>query len=334
MAVVEVRDLVKTFPAHRSAGQMLRHPFSQPQTRVLEGVFLSLERGEILGVLGSNGAGKTTLLKIIATVVAPTAGSVRVNGWDVVTQTRRANAEAAYCFTEDRSFYWRLSGRQNLEFFAALDDLHGKVAKRRIDETAERLAIGDYLERPFAQYSSGIRQRFALARALLRAPRVLLLDEPTRSVDPAEAKSIWSLIRDDLVRGGDVSVVLVTHQTQEAVAVCDRVAILEDGKLPLNLPPADLQRATLGLHGLTITLEGFSAGQLPRLKELHGVRDVTYIERNGEQQIEVWCDNGDLALAELVAATTAAGARVRALSEAAPVHEILTRLLKGNGYAG
>jgi ABC-2 type transport system ATP-binding protein len=290
-----------------------------------------VEPGEIVGVLGANGAGKTTLLKIIATLIAPTSGSVVVDGWDVQSEMREAKAAVAYCFTEERSFYWRLTGRQNLEFFAALDDLHGAAALQRIDDLAERLGIGPYLELPFSRFSSGIKQRFALVRAMLASPRVLLLDEPTRSIDPVEARSIWSLIREDLVEDSGVSVILVTHQVVEAVAVCDRISIMEAGRLAVNVPPADLKRAVDGLLGFTLTVEGLPVSHVPRLRTLRGIREVSYSEHNGEQQLEVWCDDDDAALGELVSATTLVGARVRGFDRSAPVNEILQRLARPNG---
>jgi ABC-2 type transport system ATP-binding protein len=324
---IEVRGLTKDFALRRGLRQMVRHPFGAVRKRVLDGVDLRVQAGQVIGVLGANGAGKTTLLKTIATVIRPDAGSIAVHGFDAVSQEREVRDRVAYVYSEERSFYWRLSGRENLEFFAALDNLHGAAAKRLIDEFAGRLAIGDYLDQPFSHYSTGIRQRFALARALLRRPSVLLLDEPTRSVDPAEARRVWALIKDRL--GGDdgLTVMLVTHQPEEAVAVCDRIAILDGGKIKLNLPPEDLRLASRGLHGLTISVEGFLPSELPRLRALHGVRDVSLTVSGEGQQLDVWCDNGDLAVADLIAAATASGARVRSLSESAPVSELIARLI-------
>jgi ABC-2 type transport system ATP-binding protein len=154
------------------------------------------------------------------------------------------------------------------------------------------------------------------------------LDEPTRSIDPEETKRIWSLLRDNLVRQQGMTVVVVTHNVEEAVALCDRIAILENGKLRPNLKPAEIAQAADGLHGLTLTLTGFELSSLPQIKLIRGVKDVSFSEDRGEQQLEVWCDNGDLAIAEVVALTTRTGAQLRSLVQGTPVHEIVSRLIQ------
>jgi ABC-2 type transport system ATP-binding protein len=221
-----------------------------------------------------------------------------------------------------------------LEFFAALYDLRGQEARDRVAGLAERLGVASYLDQPYSFYSAGIRHRMSLVRSLLGEPKVLLLDEPTRSVDPASARGLWSLIRDVFVRQEGMTVLLVTHQAEEAAAVCDRIAIMAQGRLQNELRPGELRVAADGLRGLTITLDGFRSAELPRLRTIEGVREVTLTQIDGEQQLEVWCENGDLALAELIAVTTAGGATVRALNQATPVSAVVARLLhQENGHA-
>jgi ABC-type multidrug transport system ATPase subunit len=131
-----------------------------------------------------------------------------------------------------------------------------------------------------------------------------------------------------------MTVLLVTHQAEEAAAVCDRIAIMAQGRLQNELRPGELRVAADGLRGLTITLDGFRSAELPRLRTIEGVREVTLSQIDGEQQLEVWCENGDLALAELIAVTTAGGATVRALNQATPVSAVVARLLhQENGHA-
>jgi len=328
MPAIEVHGLVMDYPVSRRLAQTLRRPFEAVRKRVLSGLDLTVEEGEIVSVLGPNGAGKTTLLKVLATLVRPTDGSASVCGWDVVAKEKQVRTVVGYAVSEDRSFYWRLTGRQNLEFFAALNDLHGSRARRLTEDLAERLKIVPYLDQPFSFYSTGIRQRFSLARAMLRDARVLLLDEPTRSVDPAETREIWALIRDTLVKTEGMTVLLVTHQPEEAAAVCDRIAVLNNGRITAQVRPAELRRAMSGLHGLTLTLDGFRSTELPRLQRIRGVREITLDQSDGEQRLEVWCDNGDLALSELIAAVTASGASVRGLAQSSPVSEVVTRLMR------
>jgi ABC-2 type transport system ATP-binding protein len=336
MTAVEVIGLVKTYPAHRRMREALRHPFRQPQIKVLDGLSLSLESGEVLGVLGANGAGKTTLLKIIAGVVAPTAGRVLVEGLDLEAGRHTARAKVSYCFAEERSFYWRLTGRENLEFFAALDDLHGAAAKSSINELVDRLRLAEYIDRPFSHYSSGIRQRVALARSLLRSPQVLLLDEPTRSVDPVEARTIWRLLRDEFVLKRGLAIVLVTHQPSEAIAVCDRVARLEGGRLTACTSDRDArgEQGPGRLETLEITLNGLQPRDLLRLQSLRGICDLKYSELGSRQTLEIWSANVDLVLPGLMAALAFSGAEVQSLLRSRHLQAEASQLVRTAVNAG
>ncbi|MGH7167462.1 MAG: ABC transporter ATP-binding protein [Nitrospiraceae bacterium] len=212
------------------------HPLSWPPIRrqspvcVLRDVDLSVGRGEILGLLGTNGAGKTTLLKILATLILPTAGRITIEGVDVIREPHRAIQLVSLVTADERSFYWPLTGRQNLEFFAAFQGLSRDAACGRIEELQEQLGL-EALDRQFGIYSTGMRHRLAIARGLLRRPHVLLLDEPTRSLDPVAANGLRRLIRDTLVAQLGCTVVLATHNLQEAEELCDREVFLHKGRL-------------------------------------------------------------------------------------------------------
>ena len=197
---------------------------------VLRDVDLSVGRGEILGLLGTNGAGKTTLLKILATLILPTAGRITIEGVDVIHEPHRAIQLVSLVTADERSFYWPLTGRQNLEFFATFQGLGRDAARRRIEELQEQLGL-EALDRQFGIYSTGMRHRLAIARGLIRRPHVLLLDEPTRSLDPVAANGLRRLIRDTLVAQLGCTVVLATHNLQEAEELCDREVFLHKGRL-------------------------------------------------------------------------------------------------------
>ncbi len=196
----------------------------------LRDVQLNLDRGKILGLLGTNGAGKTTLLKILSTLILPTSGRVLVHGYDVVNDQEKVKKLIGLSTSEERSFYWRLTGNQNLEFFAAFQGLNPSAAKIRIQQLQEQLQL-KALDRPFGTYSTGMRHRLGIARALLQQPQILLLDEPTRSLDPSTAEDVRCLVRNNIVGEMGCTVILTSHNLQEVEELCDHIAILHKGQL-------------------------------------------------------------------------------------------------------
>lgn len=173
--------------------------------------------GELVGLAGENGAGKTTLLKIVAGVVTPDAGDVQVAG------------SIGFATGEDRSLYFRLTGRQNLEFFGALHGLSAREVAGRVTELGEPLELAPLLERRVAELSSGMRARLGLARALLHRPDLLLLDEPCKSLDARHAEAVHALLREQAARGG--AVLFVSHDRAELADLAARAFVLAGGAL-------------------------------------------------------------------------------------------------------
>lgn len=293
---------------------------------VLRGVSFQVAAGETLGLLGANGAGKTTILKTIAGLLAPTAGSVRVGGWDTTARSRQARTLTGYVLADERSFYWRLNAVENLEFFAALSGLHGGVARRRIRTLLDRLDLASAASRDVAEYSTGMRQRLAIARALLPRPRVLLMDEPARSIDGAHAAEVWRLVREEMA-AVDGCAVLVTHQIDEALAFCERIAVLDSGRLAFDTTAAGLAEVAAGLSGFTVAVRGLTEAHLAALRrrpDIHDARVASQVA--GEQVVEVWTDHTDRALVPVISELTEGGATVTALQRGTPLHGVLTRL--------
>src|SRR5918992_1253507 len=181
------------------------------QVEVLRDVNLQISPGEIFGILGPNGAGKTTLLKILGTLVLPTAGQALVMGLDVVEEPELVKEALTYAVSEERSLDWRLTGRQNLHYFAALSNIPGREAKQRIAGLLDLLDLGGAADRRVMYYSTGMRQKLILARTLLADPEVLLLDEPARSIDPLMASALWQFVRAQLVDRQGKTVIMATH---------------------------------------------------------------------------------------------------------------------------
>ena len=208
--------------------------------RALSDVTLQAQTSQVFGLLGPNGAGKTTLLKVLATLVLPSEGRAIVNGADVVKDSHEVRRMVGLTTGDERGFYWRLTGRENLEFFAGLRGLRPSVARRRIDTALELVGLSTAARDVVARYSTGMRQRLALGRALLGQPPLLMLDEPTRSLDPEATDQVRALLR-SLARDGR-TVLIATHVLAEAAAVCDRVAIVAGGRIrSIVSVPADEQ---------------------------------------------------------------------------------------------
>ena len=228
---IVVRDLTKRFPVRRQWAEMVRGPFRRGWTTVLDGVNLEIEQGEVFGLLGPNGAGKTTLLKILSTLLLPSEGQAFVDGHDVVSSPHRARQAVGYCLDSERSFYYRLSGIENLAFFATLNNLDTRNATRRIAEVLKIVDLNGAADVPFMTYSKGMQQKLGLARALLTDPLVLLLDEPTKSLDPGAAAGLRRFLRDTLAGRMGKTILLVTHSLEEARECCDRTAVIGQGKI-------------------------------------------------------------------------------------------------------
>lgn len=199
------------------------------ETRALDNVSLSVPCGQTVALLGPNGSGKTTLLKLIATVLLPDSGRVLVGGTDTRTDPATVRSQVGFAIANERSFFPRLTARENLEFFAALDEVPGKFRPARIEVMLEKTGLVDAGDTLVMKFSSGMYQRLGIARALLKGPCIVLLDEPTRSLDPAAAQRFWSWVRELPMDGA--TVVIATHNFHEALAVADLVAVLRNGRL-------------------------------------------------------------------------------------------------------
>ena len=196
----------------------------------LRGIDLTVSRGEIVALLGPNGAGKTTLLRILGTTVLPDAGQASVVGYDVVSEAGAVRRRIGLMLGDERSWYWRLSGRENLEFFAILQGLSRRRARLRGAELLDDVGLTEAAERRFDGYSSGMRARLSLARALITNPPVLLLDEPSRNLDPSAAADFRATLQQFANQRG-TAVLLATHNLHEAAAVAGRVVGLVRGRL-------------------------------------------------------------------------------------------------------
>ncbi len=252
MTAVAIENLSKTYPPSFPRLKKFLHLQIKPSVEALKNVSFEIKDGEIFGLIGKNGAGKTTLTKIIATLVQPTSGSVSVKNFDSVKDEVKVRSLVGLATAEERSFYWRLTCEQNMLFFARLYGMKDAFARSRIGDIFDQLNLSDLSRRRFAELSTGNKQRLAVARALLAAPPILLLDEPTRSLDPLAADRMRELVLQ--LKG--VSVLLTSHNLAEIEELCNRVAVISDGEIRAVDTPENLRRA----HRQTQTVKIFVAG--------------------------------------------------------------------------
>ncbi len=268
--VVETMSLTKRFSQARSYRALLRFQRREDLTAV-DSVSLQIREGELFGLLGPNGAGKTTLIKMLCTLILPSEGHARVCGKDVVAQAAAVKSLIGLVDCQERSFFWRLSGRQNLQFFAALYGLHGARADRRIAELLDLVGLDAYANRRFMTYSTGMRQKLAVARGLLAEPRVVFMDEPTRSLDPVSARELRAFIREVLVERLGCTVVLVTHRLEEAEELCDRVAIMDQGRIIACGSVAEIKQRILVRQTYRLHVKRLPSEALDGLRAIPGV---------------------------------------------------------------
>lgn len=289
---VETVELTKTFlPPKGISKWVIKSPLSKPVTAV-DAVSLSIPFGSIFGLIGANGAGKTTLIKMLCTLLWPTLGNAIVNGHDIRRDEAAVRKSIGLVVADERSFYWRLTGRQNLDFFASLYDLNREESHKRISELLEITGLVDSANSMFYSYSAGMKQKLAIARALMIRPKVLFLDEPTRSIDPVTAKEIKAFIRNVLVEQHGVTVFMTSHRLEEIEQLCDQIAVLNKGKILFNGTVVELREAVGLKQHYAIMVSGITNNGLAERLSCGGsvVLNTERVDGNGKLHIELSFD--------------------------------------------
>ncbi|MHB8413068.1 MAG: ABC transporter ATP-binding protein [Candidatus Acidiferrales bacterium] len=245
---IVVENLEKYFPPAHSGWRVLLQPVAPLTVRALAGISFSVEPGETVALIGENGAGKSTLLRVLATLILPTRGHAQISGCDVERDGPNARKYLGYFTSGDEGFYGRLTGRENLRLFAAMNNLFRAPAARRIGELADLLGLVDVLDRQARTYSTGKLQRLGLARSLLHTPSVLLLDEPTRSLDPLTAAEFRRFLKSEIVGRLGTTLLFASHTLSEVEELADHVVLLGEGHVRALDTPRNLCAKTGTAH--------------------------------------------------------------------------------------
>ncbi len=280
MAAIEVDSLTRTY---RSRKGVLRRTVTEVEA--LRGISFEVQSGELFGLLGPNGAGKTTTIKILTTLLLPTSGSARVLGFDPARQPQEVRRRIGYVFGGDRGLYDRLSGLDNLRYFADLYRVPADDKKRRIDELLALVGMEGRERERVETYSRGMRQRLHIARGLLHDPELLFLDEPTIGLDPVGARELRETISG--LRSAGKTILLTTHYMFEADELCERLAVIADGRFVATGTPADLKAAVADQSIVEIETFGAPQEALDRLRAVPGVTSVGVETRDQAQVVLV-----------------------------------------------
>lgn len=267
---------ITSFTSIFDAIKAMRGPFIE----ALRDVDLQIEEGEVFGILGPNGAGKTTLIKILCTLVLHDKGEVYVNGYDVQRQPNMVLENLQAVLPGSRGFTWRLSGRQNLEFYALLYGLDEDVSKKRIDYLLNITGLTERADDSFQKFSTGMQRKLLLCRGLLKETPIVVFDEPTTGLDPFSASEFRRLIREQLVGEEGKTILLSTHNLREAQEMCDRIAILDRGKITVCDTPHNIRYKMFDESRFNVTFHETPyrdsyESMLDRIETIHGVYGVT-----------------------------------------------------------
>jgi ABC-2 type transport system ATP-binding protein len=307
---VDMSAVRKTFPKAFGYVAWLRSRGRTERRTVLSDITFGVRRGELFGLLGANGAGKSTVLRMLAGLVQPDSGRIAVGGVDALSEPLKMRAQLGLCTGDERSFYYRLTARSNLEYFGALAGIRRAALPARIEEVAATVDLSADLDRRFDEFSAGMRQRLSFARALLGAPEVLLLDEPTRAVDPVHTYELRRFIRHELVDRQGKTVVLATNLLDEAWELCDRIAVLRAGRIVTIASPDELGRMTQSGLRYSVDVDIVDDALLSRVRSVPGVLNFSHAPTGSGACLSIDLDQDTRTLTNLLQAVSANGVSV------------------------
>jgi ABC-2 type transport system ATP-binding protein len=295
---VRTEKLSKTYEVRARKGMFKSEKRS---VEALKGVSLEVNQGEIFGLLGPNGAGKTTLIKMLTTLLIPTSGDAWINGYNVTREENKVRASVGCMLMGERGLYWKLTGRENLEYFGALYHLDPSARRKRANQIIDLLKLGEIADRMVESYSSGQKMNLAFGKALINDAPLLVLDEPTNTLDVPSASELRSIVRQQNAQGK--TIIYTTHIMSEAETLCDRVAIIDRGEL-LALGTVDELKTSLQREGVTHIEGVIPAKAEEAVRAIPSVLRTTRTAKNGGALLTVVTASGREILPQLIEALT------------------------------
>lgn len=294
MNAIEVEGLRRIYKA--TIGVIRR---KVKEVEAVDDISFSVVGGELFGLLGPNGAGKTTTVKMLTTLLLPTAGTARVLGYDVVETPGPVRSRIGFIFGGERGLYWRLSGNDNLRYFASLYHVDPDVAHQRIPYLMDMVGLQARGNEKVEGYSRGMKQRLHIARTLLHDPEVLFLDEPTIGLDPVGARELRQVVRN--LQSESKTILLTTHYMFEADSLCDRIAVINHGRIVAMDTPAGLKKNVSDLSVIEIEVFGIPDEVVESLRQSPAVHSVSVENRDQRQALLVHSPLGSEAVPDLLA---------------------------------
>lgn len=295
MSAIEVSHLRREFKSY--VGVLNR---TAKKVVAVDDVSFDIKDGELFGLLGPNGAGKTTTVKMLTTLLIPTAGTASVRGFDVVKKAEEVRKRIGFIFGGERGLYWRLSGIDNLRYFASLYGVDPDVSKQRIPYLLELVGLKGRGDEKVGGYSRGMKQRLHVARTLLHDPDVLFLDEPTIGLDPVGARDFRQVILD--LQSQKKTILLTTHYMFEADALCDRIAVINHGHIIALDTPGGLKSNVSDLNVVEVETFGMPEPILESLRALDFVDSLSVEDQEQKQLLSIQTRRGAEAVPDVVAA--------------------------------
>ena len=305
---------------------------SEKEILALDDVSLHVEEGEVFGLLGPNGAGKTTLIKILATLLFPSSGRAFIAGYDVVKEPSKVRRLINLVSGGETPGYGSITTRENLWFFSQLYGLPNEEARKRIAKLSEDFALQEYLNTRTHKLSTGYRQRLNLARGLINDPKVLFLDEPTVGLDVITAKRIREIVRSRVKNDAGNTILMTTHYMVEADQICDRIAIIDRGKIIALGTPAELKRMVSKQIIVSIETQPIDGG-MNFISSIAGVNGYSQADEpsTGRTKLKlVLKEEG--ALQDVIQAVSSRGGRIFEMVKSEPTLEDVYIALVGKGF--